>query len=50
MPLSPLAAAALLGRLEESRTYYEEAVDMDACLRFRPEIALTSLELTELLL
>ena len=44
------AAAALLGRPEEARAYYEEAMDMATRLRFRPEIALTRLELAELLL
>jgi tetratricopeptide (TPR) repeat protein len=44
------AAAALLGRPEEARAYYQEAMDMASGLRFRPEIALTRLELAELLL
>jgi tetratricopeptide (TPR) repeat protein len=44
------AAAALLGRPEEARAYYEEAMDMATGLRFRPEIALTRLGLAELLL
>jgi class 3 adenylate cyclase len=44
------AAAAFLGRPEEARAYYEEAMDMATRLRFRPEIALTRLELAELFL
>jgi class 3 adenylate cyclase/tetratricopeptide (TPR) repeat protein len=44
------AAAAFLGRPEEARTYYEEALDMATGLRSRPEIALTRLQLAELLL
>ena len=44
------AAVALLGRPEEARAYYEEAMDMATRLRFRPEVALTRLELAELLL
>ena len=44
------AAAAFLGRPEEARAYYEEAMDMATRLRFRPEIALTRLQLAELLL
>jgi tetratricopeptide (TPR) repeat protein len=44
------AAAAFLGRHDEARAYYEEALDMATRLRFRPEIALTRLELAELLL
>jgi tetratricopeptide (TPR) repeat protein len=44
------AAAAFLGRPEEARVYYQEALDMAARLRFRPEIALTRLQLAELLL
>jgi tetratricopeptide (TPR) repeat protein len=44
------AAAAFLGRSEEARVYYEEAMDMATGLRFRPEIALTRLQLAELLL
>jgi ATP/maltotriose-dependent transcriptional regulator MalT len=44
------AAAAFLGRPEEARAYYQEALDMATRLRFRPEIALTRLQLAELLL
>ncbi|HEY33077.1 MAG TPA: protein kinase [Dehalococcoidia bacterium] len=44
------AAAALLGRPEEARTYYTEALKLATDMRFRPEIALTRLQLGELLL
>jgi tetratricopeptide (TPR) repeat protein len=44
------AAVAFLGRPEEARAYYEEAMDMATRLRFRPEIALTRFQLAELLL
>ena len=44
------AAAAFLGRPDEARACYEEAMDMATGLRFRPEIALTRLQLAELLL
>jgi tetratricopeptide (TPR) repeat protein len=43
-------AAALLGRLEEARKYYEEALKITTEMKFRPEIALTRLQLAELLL
>ena len=43
-------SVALLGTPEEAHAYYQEALDMAGKLRFRPEIALTRLELTELLL
>jgi class 3 adenylate cyclase/tetratricopeptide (TPR) repeat protein len=44
------AAAAFLGRPDEARTYYAQALDVAGKMRFRPEIALTRLELAELLL
>jgi len=44
------AAAALLGKPEEARTYYQQALEVCAKVRFRPEIALTRLQLAELLL
>jgi ATP/maltotriose-dependent transcriptional regulator MalT len=44
------AAAAFLGRPEEARAYYQEAMDMATGLKFRPEFALTRLQLAELLL
>ncbi len=44
------AAAALLGRYEEARTYYNQAIKVTTEMRFRPELALTRLQITELLL
>jgi tetratricopeptide (TPR) repeat protein len=44
------AAAALLGRHEEARKHYDEAVKVTTEMRFRPELALTRLQLAELLL
>jgi hypothetical protein len=44
------AAAALLAMPEEARVYYRQAMDVAYKLRFRPEIALTRLQLAELLL
>ena len=44
------AGAAFLGRPEEARAYYAQALEIAGQLRFRPEIALTRLELAELLL
>jgi tetratricopeptide (TPR) repeat protein len=44
------AAAALFGKPEEARGYYHKALDIATGLRFRPEIALTRLEIAELLL
>jgi tetratricopeptide (TPR) repeat protein len=44
------AAAALLGRYEEARKHYEEAIKVCTDMRFRPELALTRLQLAELLL
>jgi len=43
-------AAALLGRHEEARKHYQEAVKVATDMRFRPELALTRLQLAELLL
>ncbi|MFU8796897.1 MAG: hypothetical protein ACNA7X_06395 [Dehalococcoidia bacterium] len=43
-------AAALLGRHDEARRYYQEAVKVCTDMRFRPELALTCLELAELIL
>jgi len=43
-------AAALLGRYDEARKYYQEAIRVCTEMRFRPEMALTRLQLTELLL
>ena len=44
------AAAALLGEPDKARAYYHEALEAEAKIRFRPEIALTRLQLCELLL
>jgi hypothetical protein len=43
------AAAALLGRYEEARKHYNEAFKVCTDMRFRPELALTRLQLAELL-
>jgi tetratricopeptide (TPR) repeat protein len=43
-------AAALLGRYEEARQHYQEAIRVCTDMRFRPELALSRLELAELLL
>jgi hypothetical protein len=44
------AASALLGEPEQARAYYEQALQVAGKLRFRPEIALSRLQLAELLL
>ena len=43
-------AAALLGDPEQARAYYQQALEVCAKVRFRPEIALIRLDLAELLL
>ena len=43
-------AAALQGDHEQARRYYDLALEVAGKLRFRPEIALTRLQLAELLL
>jgi tetratricopeptide (TPR) repeat protein len=43
-------AAALLGQPGEARTFFEQALVVCAKVRFRPEAALTHLQLAELLL
>jgi tetratricopeptide (TPR) repeat protein len=43
-------AAALLERYEEARNHYQEAIKVCTEMRFRPELALSRLELSELLL
>jgi tetratricopeptide (TPR) repeat protein len=43
-------AAKLLGRYEDARKYYQEAIQVCTETRFRPELALTRLQLAELLL
>jgi tetratricopeptide (TPR) repeat protein len=44
------AAAALIGRHQEARRHYDEAVKVTTEMSFRPELALTRLQLAELLL
>jgi serine/threonine protein kinase/tetratricopeptide (TPR) repeat protein len=44
------AATALLGRHEEALKYYDEALKVATEMSFRPEVALTRLQLAELLL
>jgi tetratricopeptide (TPR) repeat protein len=44
------AAAAFLGRPDEARKHYQEAIRVCTEMRFRPELALTRLQLAELLL
>jgi tetratricopeptide (TPR) repeat protein len=39
-----------LGRHDEARKYYQEAIKVCTEMRFRPELALTRLQLAELLL
>jgi tetratricopeptide (TPR) repeat protein len=43
-------ACALLNRPDEARKYYQEAIKVCTEMRFRPELALTRLQLAELLL
>jgi tetratricopeptide (TPR) repeat protein len=43
-------AAALLGRYDEAHKYYQEAIKVCTEMRFRPELALSRLQLAELLL
>ena len=44
------AAAALLGRHEQARKHYREAIKVCTDMKSRPELALTRLQLAELLL
>ena len=44
------AAGALLGRYEEARRHYQEAIKVCTEMKFRPELAITRLQLAELLL
>jgi tetratricopeptide (TPR) repeat protein len=44
------AAAALLGRPDEARKHYQEAIKVCTEIGFRPELALSHLQLAELLL
>jgi len=43
-------AAALLGRYDEARKYYQQAIKVCTEMPFRPELALSRLQLAELLL
>jgi len=43
-------AAALLGRYDEARKHYQEAIKVCTEMKFRPELALARLQLAELLL
>jgi hypothetical protein len=43
-------AAALLGETGKARGYYQQAIEICEKVRFRPELALTRLELAELML
>ncbi len=44
------AGVALLGEIERARSYYNQALEVGNKVRFRPEVALTRLQLAELLL
>ncbi len=44
------SGSVTLGRPEEARTHYQDALKVATDMRFRPEIALIRLQLTELLL
>jgi tetratricopeptide (TPR) repeat protein len=44
------AAASLLGRYDEARKYYQRAIKVCTEISFRPELALSHLQLAELLL
>ena len=44
------AAAVMLGRPDDGRSYYQEALKVATEMWFRPEVALTRLQLAELLL
>ncbi|MCZ6784933.1 MAG: AAA family ATPase [Proteobacteria bacterium] len=44
------AAAAMLDKLDDARAYYADAIEVCERVRFRPELALTRLQLAELLL
>jgi tetratricopeptide (TPR) repeat protein len=43
-------AAALLGKYDEARKYYQEAIKVCTDMPFRPELALSKLQLAELLI
>jgi tetratricopeptide (TPR) repeat protein len=42
--------AALLGEADKARAYYQQAIDVCSKVHFRPELALSQMELAELLL
>ena len=44
------SAGALLGKYEEARKYYQKAIKICTEMPFRPELALSKLQLAELLL
>jgi len=44
------AGAAILGRYDEAKTYYQKAIDIAKDMRFRPELALSRFQLAELIL
>jgi hypothetical protein len=44
------AVAVMLGKPDDGRKYYQDALKVATDMRFRPEIALTRLQLAELLL
>ena len=44
------AAAAMLGRMDDAKAHYLDAIQVAADMRFRPELALTRFQLAELLL
>ena len=48
-PATLAGAAALLGRFVEARKYYQEALRVCTGMKLRPELALTRLQLAELL-
>jgi hypothetical protein len=47
---TPRAATVLPGRYHEARQHYQEAIRVTTEMRFRPELAVTQLQLAELLL
>jgi len=44
------AAAAMLGRMDEAKAHYLNAIQVATDMRFRPELALSRFQLAELLL
>jgi tetratricopeptide (TPR) repeat protein len=49
-PARHLGAAAFLGKIDEARVRYQKALEIATEMRFKPELALTRLQLAELLL